>query len=37
LLTEGKDLQAETVTDTEEGVEQGEDADEESAKSLCVA
>ena len=28
LLTEGKDLQAETVTGTEEGIEEGEEADE---------
>jgi hypothetical protein len=28
LLTEGKDLQAEAVTGTEEGIEEGEEADE---------
>jgi hypothetical protein len=28
LLTEGKDLQAEAVTRTEEGIEEGEEADE---------
>jgi len=28
LLTEGKDLQAEAVTGTEEGNEEGEEADE---------
>jgi hypothetical protein len=28
LLPEGKDLQAETVTGTEEGIEEGEEADE---------
>ena len=28
LLTEGKDLQAEAVTGTEEGIEEGEEANE---------
>ena len=28
LLTEGKDLQAQAVTGTEEGIEEGEEADE---------
>ena len=39
LLTEGKDLQAETVTGTEKGGEEGESADEECvlAAEMCDA